>query len=163
MPAVGETSHARKVGFKSHGTVIWCACPGCGAERWLFRNKTFFPTRLCKHCSVTLRGPTHHNYVNGRSHNKAGYPIVKVYPEDFFYSMAQQSGYVLEHRLVMAKHLGRCLHNWEIVHHINGDKTDNRLENLQLASDDKHNQITIMQQRVNYLESLLKKNGIKFK
>lgn len=65
----------------------------------------------------------------------SGYLAVHISPDDPMRAMSPgRGGYVLEHRLVMARAIGRPLAKRETVHHINGDRTDNRLENLQLRT-----------------------------
>ena len=115
--------------------------------------------RKARHYPV---GEKHWGWKGGRRKSGYGYIAVKVAPDDFFYPMAGIDSCVLEHRLVMAKHLGRCLHRWEIIHHKNHKRDDNRIENLQLVSDDRHKQITLLEMRITYLEKLLSAHHISF-
>ncbi|WP_166820525.1 HNH endonuclease [Thalassoroseus pseudoceratinae] len=76
----------------------------------------------------------HWNWKGGRLLQNQGYIQCLVRRNDPLFCMANCSGYVLEHRLVMARHLGRPLESWESVHHIDGDRTNNHIDNLQLRS-----------------------------
>lgn len=60
------------------------------------------------------------------------YAIVRDHPR------STKNGYVLEHRIVMENHLGRLLDANEIVHHVNGNKHDNRIDNLELSTTNEH-------------------------
>ena len=75
----------------------------------------------------------HHNWQGGRRDDGHGY--IQIRPErddEIGQVMKALNGYVLEHRLVMAHHLGRPLTPEETVHHGPGGKLDNRIENLEL-------------------------------
>ena len=67
-------------------------------------------------------------------------------------------GYVKEHRLVVEQAIGRFLSTDEQVHHINGDKLDNRIENLQIMSHQEHLKMhgsLIAKRWANYREGVL--------
>lgn len=61
---------------------------------------------------------------------------VSVYCPD--HPTASKDGYVLKHRIVIETHLGHAVPNGYIVHHKNGKKDDNRLENLELMKRGEH-------------------------
>ena len=137
MPKIGETSGARERGYQGTGKRIWVACVDCGKERWVLLKQGYPVSVRCRSCAgknLWGFGENNPHWQGGRFVDKNGYTLIKLHPDNFFYPMTQQDGYVYEHRLVMAKHLGRCLQPWEIVHHKDGIKDNNSIDNLEMTS-----------------------------
>lgn len=84
---------------------------------------------------VRKGGANDTRWRGGKSVTKEGYVYIWIDKDDPLYVMTKSGkNYALEHRVVMARQLGRPLEASETVHHINGDRLDNRIENLQLRS-----------------------------
>ena len=149
MPKIGEIKRGREIGYRNGSEYIWLACQECGKQRWVMIQRRHPQATICRSCSARrperlakvsqklkgrFTGIEASNWNGGRRITPQGYILIKVFPDDFFYPMATKNGYVLEHRLIVAKAIGRCLHRWEIVHHKHAkypagsieDKQDNR-------------------------------------
>ena len=142
MSKLGEIRKAREIGRKGRGVYMWDACEDCGKMRWVrCPNKKPLHKRcsICNNKTISRRRATaERNWKGGRRINGTGYIDIYLPKTSFFYPMVRTGGYVGEHRLAMAKHLGRCLQSWELVHHKNGIRIDNRIGNLKLTTKGSH-------------------------
>lgn len=79
-------------------------------------------------------GSNNNFWKGGKTISDKGYIWIKKLDHPF----KNNQGYVAEHRLVMEAHLGRYLSRDEHIHHLNENKTDNRLENLRIVTIEEH-------------------------
>jgi len=125
---------------------IKMVCQCCGKEFRDYPSNMLQRGKPRRYCSWACRKKHYTGERNptwkGRYKNHGGYIVIRdgLVPKKFKSMIT--CGHVLEHRLVMAQHLGRSLERHEVVHHLNGIKDDNRIENLELYPLYEHTGIT---------------------
>lgn len=113
-------------------------CETCGREFYKQRNEIErgegrFCSYACKY-QADRGKPNHRRDESKYVRHAAGY-LWKWVGYDY---PGNVRGRVLEHRWVMEQHLGRRLSTSETIHHLNGDKSDNRIANLQVLTNAEH-------------------------
>ena len=154
-PDLGDVMSGVHIGKATRALFVWTGCPDCGKERWVMRR---FVTKRCVRCAAIERnwvGERNPHWRGGVRQGKDDYRYMTVYPDHPFIGMAgkvfthgKYRYSIAEHRLVMAKHLGRLLLPWELVHHLNGIRDDNRIENLELLKSSKEHLPSMNVQRL---------------
>lgn len=123
----------------------------CKCGRKISFHTALYGSKQCKFCAMKIASEKKYPL---KYTNTAGYVYIRVRNHPY----TTKSGYILEHRFVMEKHLGRYLKQNELIHHINGIRNDNRIENLAITNANKHERYTlqkILQKRIIKLEKLL--------
>lgn len=135
-----------------HGTrkQIWSSCPVCGLTRWVFPQNS----GICRPCCARQKGINLRIYGKRIVDSSTGYVRMRLFSDEPFYSMANKNHWVFEHRLVMAKFLNRVLLPTELVHHLNGVRVDNRIENLVLCSTRAHEHKTLVKVQAKRIKEL---------
>lgn len=115
------------------------ACIRCGSAKDICTYKTAKYRGYCRKCMYELRSAAH-KIEYSELKDADGYILCRGSSIPSWHGFTW-SDYIYKHRLVMEDHLGRKLNKDEVVHHINGVRDDNRLENLELTTIHDHHRL----------------------
>lgn len=104
-------------------------CNTCKIKFFTKNRKDVRPMQFCSKSCIRNLGPKRH-WAIGKKIIRGGY-IKVMLP---YYPTADRQGRVWEHRYVMEKHIGRLIQDHEVIHHIDGNKQNNTIDNLRLMS-----------------------------
>lgn len=156
-PSIGDLASAKSIGRMGRAIHIWESCPKCRHERWIKRNARGTCCQTCMHPPTRYGRDNNRWSESKRTVTKSG---IRLYLDPYhpYFKMAHRCATnmhaVLEHRLVMAEHLGRCLESWEVVHHIDGNNCNNNLSNLLLLPHRAmHSAYTLLQVEMRNLQA----------
>lgn len=149
----GDIKLGYEIGCKCNDKYICEPCLNCGVLRW-HQIDSKHKYKKCYKCINKGKLMNKNGmWKGGIKINHSGYKMVRLYPNDQFYDMCNKTGYVFEHRLIVAKRIGRSLKLEEVVHHKDNDKSNNSETNLELLPSDTIHLVTIrMQNRIDELE-----------
>jgi hypothetical protein len=144
---------SRKARLDPDNQVV-CVNPSCGKtfyrqkSREKYNNGNHYCSRKCR--DQHYAGERHHNWQGGRFVNEDGYVMVakSLIPPEFLPMLNKGQKTLFEHRLVMAMHLGRPLESWEVVHHVDHNRSNNDISNLELHSAHEHAGITASERKL---------------
>src|SRR3990167_84759 len=116
----------------------WRPCKWCGNKATQDRRNRV--RNFCSKACASRWTAKNRSTTKGRYTTSKGYTAIYIptHPD------ASKGGYVMEHRLVMEKLLGRRLLKTEIVHHLDGKRANNKPKNLELMTTTAHNRLPKM-------------------
>ena len=138
-------------------------------DSWGRRNRKY-PDKPCSRCGLMFRPKDAQSKYCSRACLWSGNGKWQKRRDIVWYNMPGAGGYICghiwrsgrrfpykSHRFVMEQHIGRLLEPWEQIHHLNGNKTNNRIENLEILNPGIHSQVSNAKKEMQKMRTELEK------